>query len=113
MRELPSGETRHAPTGRLDYFEVSLARARVVEALPEAVGQPGRLGGPGTGAVGETSDVVGFGGEGGEVDVHEGGDVGGGAFFDVEGGGRGGGGGGRHGAGLWRGLSGRRGAVRD
>lgn len=103
MRELPARETRHAPARRLDYFEVALAGAGVVETLPEAVGQPGGLGGPGTGAVGETGDVVGFGGEGGEVDVHEGWDVGGGAFFDVEGGGRGGGGG-RHGAGLWRGC---------
>lgn len=108
MRELPACETRHAATRALDYFEVPLAGAGMVEPLPEAVGEPGRLRGPGTGAVGEAGDVVGFGGEGGEVDVDEGGDVGGGAFFDVEGGG--GGGCGRHGAGLWRG---RRGAMRD
>lgn len=79
----------------------------VVETLPKAVGQPGGLRGPGTGAVGETGDVVWFGGEGGEVDVHEVGDVGGGAFFDVEGAGGG------HGAGLWRGLRGRRGSMGD
>lgn len=79
----------------------------MVETFSEAVGQPGGLRGPGTGGVGEAGDVVRFGGEGGEVDVHEGGDVGGGAFFDVEGGG---GGGGRHGAGLRRG---RRGSMED
>lgn len=49
--------------------------------------------------------MVGFRGEGGEVDVHEGGDVRGGAFFDVEGAG-GGGGGGRHGCGVEAGSSG-------
>ena len=107
MRELPARETRHAATCRLDHFEVPLAGAGLVEPLPEAVGEPGGLRGPGTGAVGEAGDVVGFRGEGGEVDVDEGGDVGGGAFFDVE---CGGGGCGRHGAGLWRG---RRGGMKD
>ena len=84
MRQLPAPEAGHAACRALDNLEMPLAWAGMVQTAAEARVEPGGLGGPGAGAVGEAGDVVRFEGEGGEIDVDERVEVCEGAFLDVE-----------------------------